>query len=151
MTVNTQLAPKKDENTDLDTKPKVTKRLTKRQKDFIQNWVDPNSETFGNTYRSALKAGYSDKASRLVTANYRDLEWVKEAKSYMDNYSPLHIISGFQREASTAQQSRDRIAALDRLAKINGMYIDRSVNLNMDVKFTNSVPRPDTEPSNTTQ
>lgn len=118
-----------------------TKRLNKRQKDFIINWVDASSETFGNAYQSAIKAGFSPVTARRITANAKNLEWVKEAKDYMDNYSPLHIISGFQHIAKNGKADRDRIQALDRLAKIKGMYIERSQS-EVNVTFTNSVPRP---------
>lgn len=139
--VNSQLVGITPQNTPEVSKHAPTRRLNKRQKDFIHNWIDFNSPTFGNTYQSAILAGFAPKAAKQITSNYRDLEWVKEAKGYMDNYSPMHIISAFQHEALHAKQSRDRQSALDRLAKIKGMYIERSQS-EVSVTFTNSVPRP---------
>lgn len=119
----------------------ATRRLNKRQKNFIQYWIDPSSDTFGNTYQSALRAGFSAQTSRVLTANSKNLEWIQEAKEYMDNYSPMHIIGGFQYIAKTATADRDKIQALDRLAKIQGLYIERS-QTEVSVTFHNTVPRP---------
>lgn len=117
------------------------KRLNKRQKDFIQNWCSVDSETFGNSYQSAIKAGFAPNTAKMITSNVKNLEWLEEAKRYMADYSPFHVIAGFQNLASTAKQDRDKIQALDRLAKIKGMYVERS-QTEVNVSFTNNVPRP---------
>lgn len=136
--VNPQLAQNIDQNPQLVV-PK--RRLNKRQLNFVKYWTDYESETFGNVYQSGVKAGYSPKASRQLTAAYKGLEWIKEAKEYMDDFSPFHITQGFKSIAKSAKADRDRIQALDRLAKIKGMYVDLSVS-EVNVQFTNSVPRP---------
>lgn len=136
-----QIAPKTKENPPTQPIIKSKFKLNKRQKDFITYWVDASSDTFGNAYASAVKAGFAHNTAKMITSNVKNLEWVKEAKEYMDNYSPLHIISGFQYISKHAKADRDKINALDRLAKIRGMYIDRSIQ-QIDVQFTNDVPRP---------
>lgn len=51
--------------------------LTPRQAEFIKNWVNPKSETFGNAYASAIKAGFSKYYAKLITT--RDCKWMDEA------------------------------------------------------------------------
>lgn len=142
--VSPQLAPQKPpEAQALTPKPK----LDKRKLDFIRYWTDFNSDSFGNVFQSGIKAGYSPKVSRQLTSNYKNLDWIKDAKEYMDNFSPLHIVSGLQALSKSARADRDKIAALDRLAKIKGMYVDQQ-RTEVNVTFANSVPRPviDSEP-----
>lgn len=116
-------------------------RLDKRKKDFLELWLNPNSDTFANAYRSAIAAGFKDSYARSITGNVRNLEWVQQGKELLKNFTPVHVVAGFQKEATQAKDSRDRIQALDRLAKIHGMYIDRSQS-DVTVTFNNSVPRP---------
>jgi len=120
---------------------KRPKRLKKRQRDFIELWCNPNSETFGNSIQSALKAGFAPTTASMITSNVKNLEWLEEGKRWMDNYSPLHIVLSFTDLAHNAKQDRDKIQALDRLAKIKGMYIERSES-KVQVQFINNTPRP---------
>jgi hypothetical protein len=41
---------------------RISKKLKPRQRKFIANYTDPTKETFGNGTRSAIAAGYTDKA-----------------------------------------------------------------------------------------
>lgn len=118
-----------------------TKRLNKRQKKFIELWCNPESDTFGNAFQSGISSGYSPTTSKMISSNTKNLDWLKEAKNYMDNFSPMHIINSFQHIAKNSKADRDKLQALDRLAKIQGMYIERSQS-EVTVQFTNSVPRP---------
>lgn len=120
---------------------KRPKRLKKRQRDFIEYWCNPTSETFGNSIQSALKAGFARSTASMITSNVKNLEWLEEGKKWMDNYSPLHIVLSFTDLAHHAKQDRDKIQALDRLAKIKGMYIDRQQS-EVSITFNNGVPRP---------
>lgn len=131
---------------DLTQTPTTTKPIKvpnkKRQRNFIEAYFNPESPTYGNAYESATKAGFSKSTARVITTNAKGLHWIQEAKQlYSSTYSPAHIIKGFEHITQTARADRDKIQALDRLAKIHGMYIER-VEQNVNVKFTNSVPRP---------
>jgi hypothetical protein len=50
-----------------------------RQSLFLQNYLDPKSETFSNAYQSALKAGYEDEYAKVITSDSKGLEWLSEA------------------------------------------------------------------------
>lgn len=126
--------------TDIIVKPKYVK-LNKQRLAFISNWLDPTSKTWGNAYQSAIEAGFSPHYARVITTDFKNIEWVQQAKNVLKQFTPMHIIQGFQHEAVQAQASRDRQNALDKLAKINGLYIERSQS-EINVNFTNNVPRP---------
>ena len=130
------------ENTAIATtiKPKYVK-LNKQKRDFINAWLDPKSETYGNAYQSALAVGYSESYARTITTDHRNTEWIQQAKDILKQFTPMHVIQGFQYEAINAKASKDRQNALDKIAKINGMYIERKES-DIRVSFTNSVPRP---------
>lgn len=120
---------------------KPSRKLNKRQRKFIDNWLDPNSETFGNAYQSAIEAGFSDYSSRVITSNSHNLLWVQEAKKYLEQFTPTHIIAGMQQIAQNGKQESNRLRSLELLAKLQGLFIERSMS-QIDVKFTNDVPRP---------
>jgi len=58
-------------------KKRMTDELTPRQAEFIKNWVNPKSETFGNAKASAIKAGFSEQYAKLITT--RECKWMDEA------------------------------------------------------------------------
>jgi hypothetical protein len=45
-----------------------TKSLTPQQSNYIHKYSDPSSPSFGNSYRSALSAGYSDQITQVLTS-----------------------------------------------------------------------------------
>ena len=49
-------------------------QLDPRQKMCWDLYIDPNSPTFGNAYRSALQAGYEENTAAVITT----LNWFKE-------------------------------------------------------------------------
>lgn len=61
-----------------------------RQRLCWEFYINPKSETFGNAYRSAVKAGYSPKSAGLVTAEnwfkrkYKNTERVHKAEKVLD-------------------------------------------------------------------
>lgn len=113
---------------------------------FATYWLTPQidgkrNELFGNAYQSAVKAGFSPHHSKQITSNVLSLQWVKEAKSRLASYNPEHIVKKLERYTDSAKDS-DAIRALEVLARVKGMFIDKQINLNYDVTFENSVPRP---------
>jgi hypothetical protein len=45
---------------------------------FWSNYINPRVDTFGNAYKSALVAGYTDESARNVTRK----DWFKHGESY---------------------------------------------------------------------
>lgn len=142
----------KDRRQGLDVKSRPTSKVIKNSNQwvsdprhdlFVEGWLLPTSPTFGNAYQSALKAGFSPHHSKQITSNVLSLEWVKEAKGRLTRYTPEHIVNKLQ-DLVNANKDSDKIRALELLARINGLFIDRSIST-IDVQFTNAVPRPATE------
>jgi hypothetical protein len=121
---------------------RVIKKPNKKQRRFLEYWLLPeNIDTFGNAYKSAIKAGFSENSARVITGNARGLGWIREAKQLFAHLEPEHIYTALQNKALHAKSDRDQIRALELMAKIRGMFIERSQS-EVNVTFTNNVPRP---------
>ena len=114
-------------------------KLNPKQLNFIQLYY-LDKETSGNVYQSALKAGFSRSYARVMTTNARSQIWLQEAKKYMTQMDIGLIRFRLEQEALNAISSRDRIAALTTLGKWTGL--DQSTKTEVNVTFSNSVPRP---------
>lgn len=118
-------------------------KLNKKQLNYVMNYYDPNSETFGNSFLSAKKAGFGKVYSVQLSSPGKKLKWVAEAKKRLTMYTPDHIYQGLQ-EVAQSGANRDKLRALELMGKANGMFIDRTQS-EVHVTFKNEVPRPDNE------
>src|SRR4051812_17404054 len=105
---------------------RVINKPSKRQTKFIDLWLNPESDTFGNAYQSALASGFSDSTARRMTANVRNVAWINDVKQLMANYEPEHIYRAMQHIATSGKADRDKLRALELMAKIKGLFIERS-------------------------
>lgn len=72
-------------------------RLDPKQIEFLKNYLNPKSKTFGNAVQSALKAGFTESyANNLMTLmpdwlseNMGDMEMVKKAERNLDEILEL--------------------------------------------------------------
>jgi len=115
--------------------------VTPRQHKFIEYWLTPSSPTFSNAYQSAIKAGFSKDHATQITTKALDLVWVREARRRLNRFTPEHTIQKLQDHALHAKKDADSIRSLELLGKIQGIFIDRSIQ-QIDVQFNNDVPRP---------
>lgn len=115
--------------------------ITPKQIKFVELWLTPGSETFGNAYQSALKAGFTHEYAKVITSDAQGLEWVQAAKKRLITLEPSHTIKALEHMALHSSQDRDKIKALELVGKIQGLFVDRSIQ-HIDVQFTNEVPRP---------
>ena len=132
---------------------KRTNRLAKidpKQDMFAALYFSPRlngkpNPLFGNAYRSALEAGYTDGTAIKIVSSTEDKIWVREAYNKMVQFKPEHTIKQLEDIAmSPDEYTRDRLKALEMLGKIQGIFIDRQ-QTEVNVTFTNSVPRPTLE------
>ena len=69
--------------------------LDPRQKLCWESYIDPKSETFGNAYRSAIKAGYAETSAVCITAEpwfqekTRRLNMLSKAEKVLDEMLDL--------------------------------------------------------------
>lgn len=117
--------------------------VTPKQLIFAEYWLSSNSTSFGNAYQSAIRAGYSHNYARIITAQHTNLEWLRDAKRRLVTLEPEHITLQLQDMAMNAREDSIKLLALDKLAKIQGMY-SRKVNT-ANFTFVNNVPRPKVE------
>ncbi len=45
-------------------------KITTQEFDFLRKYIDIDSDTFGNAYRSALTSGYSESYARVIKRHY---------------------------------------------------------------------------------
>lgn len=80
-----------------------TKLLTPQQELFLAVYCNPKSDTFGNAYRSALKANYSEEYSQnmisqlpdWLSTNISDMSRLRKAEKVLDKtleYDPVDEI-----------------------------------------------------------
>ena len=120
--------------------------ITPKQIRFAELWLTPYIDgqrnlLFGDAYKAGVEAGFSDSYSKRLVSNAEALEWVSEARKRLVSMKPLHTLRMLENEALSAKEPRDRIRALELIGKIQGLFIDRSMQ-QIDVSFTNGVPRP---------
>jgi len=129
------------------TKPDMSKvaplKLKKKQLSYVMNYYDPNSDTFGNSYQSALAAGFNNLYAQQLASPARQNQWVIEARKRMTHFTPDHIYQALQ-DVAVAGAPRDKLKALELMGKSKGMFIDRSQS-DVHITFTNSMPRPANE------
>ncbi|MEO5950130.1 MAG: hypothetical protein ABIQ04_01645 [Candidatus Saccharimonadales bacterium] len=68
----------------------MIKHITPRQTTYITAYSNPDSPSFGNSYRSALQAGYSDQTARNMT--HLQPEWLSENIGKLSVIKPDEIM-----------------------------------------------------------
>ena len=50
--------------------------LSPQQQEFLKNYLNPKSKTWGNALQSAIDAGYTEEYAKVMIS--RDLDWLSE-------------------------------------------------------------------------
>lgn len=104
---------------------------TPQQTEFMSYWLDLDSETFGNAYQSALRAGYSNQYANQLASPSINNKWIQEYTNRL-NLTDEHIRQGIQQLALKAQDSRSpddtKLKAYELLAKISGLVDNKQGN-----------------------
>lgn len=50
--------------------------LSPQQQEFLKNYLNPKSKTWGNALQSAIEAGYTEEYAKVMIS--RDLDWLSE-------------------------------------------------------------------------
>lgn len=95
--------------------------LDPRQERFRVLYFNINSETFGNCYKSALGAGFSDQTARNLSHNKP--AWYSEMLGQMKIMEPEHLLLKLQEIINDNEEStQNRLKAIDMLMRYNGLY-----------------------------
>lgn len=104
-----------------------------KQQLFLYNYFDPASTTFGNVFQSAISAGYKESYARTLTRQKHKNMWLHDFLSKRE-LSPDHISQGIASIATSAIRDSDKLKAYELLGKIQGMFIDRSANISLNIE-----------------
>lgn len=131
---NTGLAPsKRTQIHDVAVKSNQWQSNPKQQL-FLKNYFDPLSNTFGNVFQSAISAGYKESYARTLTRQSNKNLWIAE---YLGNqaFQQEHIIAGITNIATSPQSRQsDKLKAYELLGKIQGMFIDKSATVSLNIE-----------------
>ena len=106
-----------------------------KQEKFISLYFNPrNRETFGNAHESAIQAGYSESYACKIASQGLGNQWIKESRM-LAQFTPDHITQALQGESmDPLNRGSERIKALELMAKMQGMLVDRSQNVNVNIE-----------------
>lgn len=103
-------------------------RLDPKKEAFLDAYYNPTSDTYANVYRSALKVGYTEHYAKTMKSPSVNNKWIAiENYASAASLTPIHIISSIERVALRGMADKDKLKALELLAKLQGMLVDKSV------------------------
>ena len=114
--------------------------LTPRQSAFIEAYSSPASSTFGNTYQSAITAGYSDQTARNFTP--KRTAWMSDIVGEMTTtaISPEQIMATLTAIINDdTEPTVIKLKAMEMTMKAYNMLVQRreqmpaTVTLNIDL------------------
>jgi len=102
-------------------------QATERQVKFIEGYMDPKSDTFGNSYQSALKAGFSESYAMNIMKPSVGLDWVKQAYNIM-RLEPDHLKMSLTKIITdNFAKDSDKISAIKLLGQEQGMFTEKKL------------------------
>ena len=100
---------------------------TTRQVKFIDAYMDPKSDTFGNSYQSAIKAGFSESYASQIMKPSVGLDWVSHAYNIM-KLEPDHLKMSLTKIITDDySKDSDKIAAIKLLGQEQGLFVEKKV------------------------
>lgn len=98
---------------------------TPQQEDFLLRYMDPKSPTFGNSYKSAMEAGYSEGYAKIIADPSVGRKWIQEARNIVSLH-PEHLIQELQDFAlDSTKKDEVRLRALELIGKTQGIFVER--------------------------
>lgn len=94
-----------------------------RQKTCWDYYIDVKSETYGNAYRSALKAGYTDETSKQITV----AEWFKMKLRRINLLSKAEKVLNKTLDMDTMGDNGKEDAALLRVQNDSAKFIAKTL------------------------
>lgn len=102
-------------------------QATERQVKFIDAYMDPKSETFGNSYQSAIKAGFSETYAMQIMKPSVGLDWVSQAYNIM-KLEPDHLKMSLAKIVTDPYaKDSDKISAIKLLGQDQGLFVEKKL------------------------
>lgn len=110
-------------------------QATTRQQDWLKYYMDPKeSETYGNSYQAALKAGYSESYAANIMSPTLALQWVQQAKNIM-RLNPEHLKLALARIITDGMaKDSDKIQAIKLLGTDQGMFVQKQITAHVGIE-----------------
>lgn len=103
---------------------------------FMELWLNPDSQLFGNAHKSALEAGFSTHYANQIASPSVNNKWITEYTKKL-TLTDEHIRQGIQTIAIRANNSKSpddtRLKAYETLARIGGMLDTNRGNVTVNV------------------
>lgn len=115
--------------------------LNSKQSRYLKAYTTPTSASFGNSYQSAVYAGYSDQTARNLT--HLSPKWLSESIGNIQSIEPEQITQVLTSVIYSGDEpTYVKLKALELMMKHHNMLKQRSestvttVNLNLDLTPT---------------
>lgn len=101
---------------------------TPKQELFIALYIDPNSPTFGNAYKSAIQAGYKHGTAIKIASPSISNKWIVEysrKSSLTIDHLKESIADIIRGNIDSRSKTDTKLKAIELLAKLDGHMIER--------------------------
>lgn len=108
--------------------------LSPRQQHFIDLYCNVGSKTFGNCYKSATNAGYSNLTARNLM--HLRPQWLSDSIGQLQGMEPEHLILKLTQIINNPREkTQHKLKAIDMLMRHNRMYGDvRQNNIQINIQ-----------------
>jgi biotin-(acetyl-CoA carboxylase) ligase len=101
---------------------------TPKQKLFMSYYIDPNSKTFGNAYKSAIQAGYNESYAVQIASPAVSNKWIQDytSKSNLSIEHLKEVVTDIIRgNIDSKDYTATQLKAIELYAKLDGLLIER--------------------------
>lgn len=100
--------------------------LAPRQQRFMEYYLDAGSDTFGNCYGSAVRAGYSDQTARNLT--HLRPAWLSDSIGQNVTFEPADLLAKLAQIIDDRNETtQNKLRAIDMMMKHYNMFAPTSV------------------------
>ena len=110
-------------------------QATQKQQNWLKYYMDPKeTETYGNSYQAALKAGFSPSYASKIMSPTLALQWVQQAKNIM-RLNPEHLkLALAQIITDSMAKDSDKIQAIKLLGTDQGMFVQKQITAHIGIE-----------------
>ena len=110
-------------------------QATQKQQNWLKYYMDPKeTDTYGNSYQAALKAGFSESYAAKIMSPALALQWVQQAKNIM-RLNPEHLkLALAQIITDNMAKDSDKIQAIKLLGTDQGMFVQKQITAHVGIE-----------------